>query len=145
MRTVVATLAGLMTLANISAQAVPLPPVHFTIARADSVPSLAKPAASVSTDAALAVCFAPEEDCVAFAVRAIDYAEREILVSAYGLTVGSGIAEALVRAKARGVDVRFITDRRSPCGRGSAIEPLAAGGVLIWIDHRLADLQFFRL
>ena len=72
----VATLAGLTTLANISAQAVPLPPVHSTIAHAVSVLSLAKPAASVSTDAALAVCFAPEEDCVAFAVRAIDYAER---------------------------------------------------------------------
>jgi hypothetical protein len=41
----------------------------------------------------------PEEDCAAFAVRAIDNAEREILVGAYGLTTGSGIVEALVRAK----------------------------------------------
>ena len=28
----------------------------------------------------------PEEDCAAFAARAIDNAEREILVGAYGLT-----------------------------------------------------------
>jgi hypothetical protein len=31
--------------------------------------------------------------------HAIDNAEREILVGAYGLTTGSGIVEALVRAK----------------------------------------------
>jgi len=56
-------------------------------------------------------CFSPEEDCAAFAVRAIDNAEREILVGAYGLTTGSGIVEALVRAKQRGVDVQLIADK----------------------------------
>jgi hypothetical protein len=37
----------------------------------------------------VAICFAPDEDCAAFAVRAIDNAEREILVGAFGLTTGS--------------------------------------------------------
>jgi hypothetical protein len=32
------------------------------------------------------VCFAPKEDCTAFAVDAIDAAEREILVSAWSLS-----------------------------------------------------------
>ena len=64
----------------------------------------AVPVSSVASGAAIAVCFAPEEDCAAFAVRAIDNAEREILVGAYGLTTGSGIVEASVRAKERGVD-----------------------------------------
>ena len=82
----------------------------------------------------IAVCFSPEEDCAAFAVRAINNAEREILVGAYGLTTGSGIVEALVRAKERGVDVRLIADKTSPCERESGIEPLAAAGVPIWID-----------
>jgi hypothetical protein len=82
-------------------------------------------AASVSTDAAIAVCFAPEEDCAAFSVRAIDKAEREILVAAYRLTVGSGIVGALIRAKERGVDVRLIADKAAPCGRASGIDPLA--------------------
>jgi hypothetical protein len=49
----------------------------------------------------------PEEDC-AFAVRAIENAEREILVGPYGLTTGSGIVEVLVRAKERCIDVRLI-------------------------------------
>ena len=94
------------------------------------------PASSVASGAAIAVCFAPEEDCAAFAVRAIDNAGREILVGAYGLTTGSGIVEALVRAKERGVDVRLIADKTTPCERGSGIEPLSAAGVPIWIDDQ---------
>jgi phosphatidylserine/phosphatidylglycerophosphate/cardiolipin synthase-like enzyme len=92
------------------------------------------PASSVASGAAIAVCFTPEEDCAAFAVRAINNAEREILVGAYGMTAGSGIVEALVRAKERGVDVRMIADKTTPCGSASGIEPLAAAGVPIWID-----------
>jgi len=93
-------------------------------------------AASVASGAAVAVCFSPEEDCAAFAARAIDNAEREILVSAYGLTTGSGIVEALARAKGRGVDVRLIADKSTPCNRNSGIEPLAAAGIPIWIDDQ---------
>jgi hypothetical protein len=52
----------------------------------------------MASGAAVAVCFAPEEDCAAFAVRAINNADPEILVGGYGLTTGSGIVEALVRA-----------------------------------------------
>jgi phospholipase D-like protein len=96
--------------------------------------SPALPAASVTSGAAIAVCFSPEEDCAAFAVRAINNAEREILVGAYGLTTGSGIVEALVRAKGRGVDVRLIADKTTPCPATNGIEPLASAGVLIWID-----------
>jgi len=43
----------------------------------------------------------PEEDCAAFAVRAIDNADSDILAGAYGRTTGSGIVEALVRVKGR--------------------------------------------
>jgi hypothetical protein len=65
--------------------------------------SLPLPTSSVASGAAVAVCFAPEEDCAAFAVRAIDNVEREISVGASDLTTGSGIVEALVSAKGRGV------------------------------------------
>ena len=91
---------------------------------------------TVVSDAAIAVCFSPEEDCAAFAVRSIDNAGREILVGAYGLTTGSGIVEALVRAKERGVDVKLIADKTAPCGYTSGIEPLAVAGVAIWIDDQ---------
>ena len=72
--------------------------------------------------ATVAVCFAPEEDCAAFAVGTIDRARRQILVSAYNLTTGSGIVEALVRARERGVDVRLIADKRTPCERNPGID-----------------------
>jgi len=92
------------------------------------------PVSSVASGAAIATCFTSEEDCAAFAISAINNAEREILVGAYGLTTGSGIVEPLVRAKERGVDVRFIADRTTPCERESGMEPLSAAGVPIWID-----------
>ena len=100
-----------------------------------SVSSPALPVASVSSGAAIATCFSPEQDCLAFAVDAIDRAEDQILVNAYALTAGSGIVEALVRAKQRGIDVKLIADRTTPCERGSGIEPLARAGVPMWIDR----------
>ena len=110
--------------------------LHIALTFSLGVLSPVQLTASVSSGAAVAVCFAPEEDCAAFAVRPIDKAEIEILVSAYGLTIGSGIVEALVRAKERGVDVRLIADKTTPCGRSSGIEPLAAAGIPIWIDNQ---------
>jgi hypothetical protein len=74
--------------------------------------SLALPAVSLATGVAVAVCFSPEEDCTALAVDAIDRAEAQILVNAYGLTTSSSTVEALVRAKQRGVDVRLIASGR---------------------------------
>ena len=67
--------------------------------------------------------------------QAIDRARRQILVSAYNLTTGAGIVEALLRARDRGVDVRLIADKRTPCERNTGIDPLAAAGTPIWIDR----------
>jgi len=105
--------------------------------------SPALPVASVTSGAAVAVCFEPEEDCMAFAIDAIDRAESQVLASAYTLTTGTGIVAALVRAKQRGVDVKLIADRTTPCERGSSIEPLARAGVPVWIDQgvRLAHAK----
>jgi phosphatidylserine/phosphatidylglycerophosphate/cardiolipin synthase-like enzyme len=100
--------------------------LSLAISLALTVLSTALPTSSPATDATVEVCFAPEDDCAAFAVRAIEAAGREILVSAYRLTVGSGVVGALIRAKERGVDVQVIADRGAPCGRASGIEPLLA-------------------
>ena len=108
--------------------------IALSLALNMSPPAL--PASSIALGAAIAVCFAPEEDCAAVAVRTIDNAEREILVGAYGLTTGSGIVEALIRAKQRGVDVRLIADKTTPCRRASGIGALADAGVPIWIDDQ---------
>jgi phosphatidylserine/phosphatidylglycerophosphate/cardiolipin synthase-like enzyme len=110
--------------------------LSIALSLAISALSPALPATSVAPNATIAVCFSPEEDCAVFAVRAIDHAEREILVNAYRLTVGSGIVGALIRAKERGVDVRPIADKTAPCGRARGIDPLAAAGVPVWIDDQ---------
>jgi hypothetical protein len=92
------------------------------------------PVTSLATATAVAVCFSPEEDCTALAVDAIDRADQQILVSAYGLTTSSKTVEALIQARRRGVDVRVIADRTTPCERKSGLGPLAEAGVPIWID-----------
>jgi phosphatidylserine/phosphatidylglycerophosphate/cardiolipin synthase-like enzyme len=92
-------------------------------------------AMAAAPSATIETCFAPESDCAAFAVQAIDRAQREILVGAYGLTTGAGIVEALLRAQRRGVEVKLIADKTTPCGRNSGIDPLASAGVSVWIDH----------
>jgi phosphatidylserine/phosphatidylglycerophosphate/cardiolipin synthase-like enzyme len=96
--------------------------------------SSALPLAALATGAAVAVCFSPEEDCTAFAVDAIDRAEMQILVNAYGLTTSSSTVEALIRAKQRGVEIRLIADRTTRAAI-SGIGPLARAGIPIWIDH----------
>src|ERR1700751_1298702 len=98
--------------------------------------SPAVPVSSLSSGVAIAVCFSPEENCADFADHAMGNEEREILVGAYGLTNGSSIVEALIRAKQRGIDVRLIADKTTPCERDSAVGPLIAAGVPIWIDDR---------
>ena len=109
---------------------------RFAILLAFSVLSPALPTASVASDANVAICFAPEEDCDAFAVDAIEGAEREILVSAYRLTVGSGVVGALIRAKERGADVQVSPTGRRRAGERAGSSPLAAAGVPVWIDDR---------
>jgi phospholipase D len=97
--------------------------------------SIAITSALAAPSATIEICFAPEGDCAGLAARAVDRAEHQILVGAYGLTTGAGIVEALLRAHRRGVEVKLIADKTTPCGRNSGIDPLASAGVPIWIDH----------
>jgi phosphatidylserine/phosphatidylglycerophosphate/cardiolipin synthase-like enzyme len=96
---------------------------------------VAPASSSITTGAAIATCFAPEENCNAFAANAVNGAEREILVSAYSLTTGSGIPEALARAAQRGVGVRVIADRTTPCIRNAGVDLIVRAGASVWIDQ----------
>ena len=71
------------------------------------------------------------------AIGAIDAAQQEILASAYVLTNGSGIPAALIRAKARGVDVRLVADRRAPCDMQEGVDAIAGADIPVWIDARV--------
>ncbi len=80
------------------------------------------------------VAFTPGDDASALVVDAIRKARKQILVQAYGFTHKS-IAQALVDARQRGVDVQVIADRQQLESLATTLVPwLAAQDVSIWID-----------
>ena len=83
--------------------------------------------------ATIDVCFVPGEPCAERIVVAINAARQEVRVQAYGFTSFPVIA-ALLRAKARGVDVAVLLDRSNEEGRHFGLSRLLAAGVPVWID-----------
>ena len=86
-----------------------------------------------------AVCFTPGGECTDIIVHEIDAARRQVLVQAYSFT-SAPIADALVKAKKRGVDVRAILDKSQRTERYTGATFLANGGVPVLIDaaHAIA-------
>lgn len=84
------------------------------------------------------VAFTPGDDAGALVVAAIARARQQILVQAYSLT-HRAIAEALVAARRRGVDVRVIADPgQDDKIATSLIGHLARQGVPVWLDPQHA-------
>ncbi|MEI7608501.1 MAG: phospholipase D family protein [Rhodospirillaceae bacterium] len=86
-----------------------------------------------------AICFTPGGDCTDIIVHEIDSAHRQVLVQAYSFT-SAPIADALVKAKKRGVDVQAVLDRSQRTERYTGATFLANGGVPVLIDsaHAIA-------
>lgn len=80
------------------------------------------------------LAFSPEDDTGILIVRAIEGAKKQVLVQTFSFTHRK-IAQALIDAKRRGVDVRLIADdaqiRRMQRG---LVPEIAAGGVLTFVD-----------
>jgi phosphatidylserine/phosphatidylglycerophosphate/cardiolipin synthase-like enzyme len=94
-----------------------------------SAPALAQPVpATVDT------CFVPQETCVWREVAAIDAAQSEVRVQAYGFSLRP-IIDALLRAHARGVDVAVLLDRSNERALRSGLADLERASVPVWIDH----------
>lgn len=83
------------------------------------------------------VCFTPGGDCTQVIVDQLAAAKREVLVQAYSFT-SPPIAQALVSAKRRGVDVRVILDKSQRTEKYSGADFLAHGGVPVLIDAKHA-------
>ena len=64
----------------------------------------------VHADMSVQACFSPSEKCSVHLLRAIERANKELLVAVYAFT-NDDLASALVQAKKRGVLVRVIIDR----------------------------------
>ena len=86
-----------------------------------------------------AVYFSPHGGCTQEIVQAIWQAKVSVLVQAYAFT-STPIAEALVAAYRRGVQVEVILDKSQVNDRRSAASILVRGGVPVEIDgaHAIA-------
>ncbi|PIV88568.1 MAG: endonuclease [Hydrogenophilales bacterium CG17_big_fil_post_rev_8_21_14_2_50_63_12] len=80
------------------------------------------------------VAFTPGDDAASLVLEALRRAKRQVLVQAYSLT-HKDIAEALVDARRRGLDVQVIADPEQHArGATSLVAWLAEQGVPVWFD-----------
>ena len=81
------------------------------------------------------VCFVPgPDDCALVAVAEIAKAQKTVELQAYGFTE-QHIAQSLIDAKNRGVDVKVIVDKTAVHERNGETQVLAQAGVPVWVDH----------
>ena len=88
-------------------------------------------------DATVSVCFTPGGNCTDLIVRQLGALEKggELLVQAYSFT-SAPIAQAVVQAFQRGVDVRVILDKSQRTEKYSGATYLANAGIPVVIDER---------
>jgi len=98
-------------------------------------PALAPDAATATVQYA----FTPDDRADHMIIEAISGARRQVLVQAFSFT-HRRIAEALIRARERGVEVIVIADRQQAYAiETSMIRYLADGGVPVLLDSRHAS------
>lgn len=99
--------------------------------------AMAMPAAastSMPARGSVQAAFTPGDDPGALISEVIRGAKRQVLVQAYSFT-HKQIAEALVDARRRGVDVELIADHDQTYQIAtSQVEQLARGGIPVWLD-----------
>lgn len=101
-------------------------------------PALASPPLELSLQGTAQVAFTPGDDAGALVVAAVAEAKSQVLVQAYSFT-HKAIADALVAAKRRGIDVRVIADRQQAADiPTSLVGRLAEQGVPVWLDGQHA-------
>lgn len=99
-----------------------------------ALPARAEEALLLTARGSAQVAFTPGDDAGALIVDSLRKARRQVLVQAYGFT-HKDIAQALVDARRRGVDVQVIADRQQTEKLAtSQIGWLVAQGVPVWID-----------
>ena len=89
---------------------------------------------AVSASGTIQVVFAPEDDAAGLILQALNGAKKQVLVQAYSFT-SKPIAQALIAAKLRGVDVQLIADREQASKmERNRVSEIAAGGVPTFLD-----------
>lgn len=78
-------------------------------------------------------CFTPGESCAKLIITAIDAARFQIRVQAYSFT-REDLADALIRAEQRGVDVEVIIDRQHAFEKRGMMPKLSQAGITVLVD-----------
>jgi phosphatidylserine/phosphatidylglycerophosphate/cardiolipin synthase-like enzyme len=87
-----------------------------------------------AANAYVEVAFTPGDDVAGRIIAAIGQARRQVLVQAFSFT-HDGIAQALMDAHRRGVEVRLIADREQTEQLERGLVPaLARAGIPVWLD-----------
>jgi len=82
----------------------------------------------------LDTCFSPLGHCDQVLVSWINAAERTVDGAIYGLT-DEAIAQAMIRAKERGVRVRLVHDRTQAAGKRDVTDELTSAGVNVHVQR----------
>lgn len=93
----------------------------------------AEQAALVSDNAVIQVRFSPQGQCTQFILETIAKARETILVQAYTFT-SLPIAEALIQAHQRGIDIRILVDRSQLTSKYAMVRRMRAQGIWVAID-----------
>lgn len=80
------------------------------------------------------VCFSPEGHCAIYILDEIAAAHHSIRVQAYSFT-SHDIADALIAASKRGVDVAVIVDKSQTSERYSVLNDLSDAHMLVFVDY----------
>jgi len=83
------------------------------------------------------VCFTPGQDCTHQITNHIAKAEHSILVQAYNFT-SKDIADALIKAKKKGVKIKVILDKSQRSQKYSLLHYIVNAGIPVWIDTKPA-------
>lgn len=96
--------------------------------------ALTAPGTILPATGTVQIAFTPGDEADRILIDAIQNARRQILVQAFSFTHRK-IAQALIQAKRRGVDVQLIGDKQQTWGiSGERIADLAAAGVRVLLD-----------
>ena len=87
----------------------------------------------VNSGASFDVGFSPNGNSLNLVLQGINSAKKSIHVAAYSFT-SKPIAEALLKASKRGVDVKVIADQKSNSGKYSATTYLANNNIPVKLD-----------
>lgn len=77
--------------------------------------------------------FCPSPECTSLPVSALDAAQTRVDVAMYSFT-NSDLADALIRAHARGVSVRVVVEKQQAGSQYSQHRALSDAGIVVRID-----------